>query len=113
MNAKWTKGPWKLQPGFLTVYTTTDPERGTGLTIALAQMCRDQVSSVAEAEANGLLMSAAPELAEACGRFAAWFDNDASPSLCPICGCHRSQHLPDCPVTIARDALAKANGGAA
>jgi hypothetical protein len=52
-KTKHTPIPWKVQAEFLTIYATSDPARGTGITIAIAQILVDQLDGGSqEAEAN-------------------------------------------------------------
>lgn len=53
-----TKGPWKNQPGFNTIYTTSDPESGTGITITIAKTIKTQCEP-SEIIPNADLMAAA------------------------------------------------------
>lgn len=62
-----TPGPWKVQEGYLTVYTTTCPETGTGFTNAIADVhrektCAGSIVPEEEAIANARLIAAAPEM---------------------------------------------------
>lgn len=69
-DAKHTPGPWRVQERFGTVFTTSNPEEGTGMTNAIASACRrgrDAGSEVTldESEANARLIAAAPCMLEA------------------------------------------------
>lgn len=58
-----TPGPWRNQKGFNTVYTTSNPESKTGLTIALFKDCNQCPPEQIMGNAN--LIAAAPEMLEA------------------------------------------------
>ena len=62
-----TKGPWRVQESSLTIFTTCDPENGTGLTNAIAAILTEKDSAgsavqTQEAYANARLIAAAPDL---------------------------------------------------
>ena len=62
--AKHTPGPWRYQPGFLTVYTCSHGE--TGITQAIAKPLDGNGDfNPPTMEANARLISAAPDLLEA------------------------------------------------
>jgi len=96
MKAKFTPGPWLVQPGFLTVYTMSNGESGT--TNAVASVCQESTSSGSsqtreDAEANANLIAAAPELYEALAELREWYTD-----------------IMGMPAHKANAALAKANG---
>lgn len=64
-ETKFTPGPWHVQKGFNTIFTTSDPAKQTGITIAIAKVLDDQVGSQSECNANASLIAAAPDLYEA------------------------------------------------
>lgn len=59
--AQHTPGPWRVQDGFNTIYTTSCPETGTGITIAIAKASDHQCKSE-EVAPNARLLAAAPAL---------------------------------------------------
>ena len=61
MTIQHTAGPWEIQPGFLTVYTYSDPINRVGLTCAIASVNREQ-PAIGEPEANACLIAAAPDM---------------------------------------------------
>ena len=58
-----TPGPWLNQDRFNTVYTTSNPKEGTGLTIALFKDSNQCNKS--QVKPNADLIAAAPEMLEA------------------------------------------------
>jgi hypothetical protein len=55
----YTPGPVKVQPGFNTIYTTSDPDSGTGITIAIASVYPKQLDDPSQVEGNARLLAAA------------------------------------------------------
>lgn len=95
-----TPGPWRAQDDFGTVFTTSDPVRGTGSTNAIAKAFNRLTAHGSDVEpgdeqaANARLMAAAPELLEALEYIVGWGPNwDAEKAR-----------------DMAREAIAKAKG---
>lgn len=121
-ETKRTPGPWKSQPGFMTIYAVPGlEESGCGTTTAIAAILVDQLAGGKhEAEANAAfivqacnehdaLVQQRDALAEACDRLVAHANDNV---CCQFCGNHRTKHLKACAITQARNALALAEGGA-
>ncbi len=108
--ANSTPGPWRVQEGSLTVYTTSDPEAGTGITNAIALPCMTHNSRGSdvgreEAKANAHLIAAAPALLDALEAVLPWVEAncDEDPE-----GCEDEKYLR----VHLRAALAHARGEA-
>lgn len=110
MNTKHTPGPWTI-PDF-------------GPPISIEANRQDEVWCVAEVgngempsdeeEANARLISAAPDLFEACNRLLFWMDNSEVnidlTEMCERSGYDVSPHMHEA-FSAARAAIAKATGG--
>ncbi len=73
MSAGHTPGPWRVQPYFLTVYTTSDPANGLGGTLAIAKpLDGNGLFSAEQVAANANLIGAAPDLLAAAHAALPW-----------------------------------------
>lgn len=109
METKHTPGPWIMeprQPGQKTIRITSPGTNDYFVTLHCEIDCDDVDHDVAIA--NAKLIAAAPDLAEACRKVLEFHDADCAPARCVFCDCEQTNHLPDCPVSAARAALAKA-----
>lgn len=118
MAGGWTKGPWFVNPGFALVEIPGED----------APICQllwpTELRSESETYANGRLIAAAPDLAEAAAKHLEWIDKeragpdyggltrDTHPAGAAIWSRWWSEQLDLCAETeaLARAALAKARG---
>lgn len=102
MNTQHTPAPWSL--GFNGASTKVVDADGKAVCMVTPR----------KGHWNGDLLAAAPELLAALQAIVQRIDpqGDEAPESaeCRVCGNHPSSHAADCPVTIARAAIAKAKG---
>ena len=67
-NERWTKGPWKVNPGHPSIWTLS------GTPIGVTKR-RDDSYATTEDKANALLCAASPDLAEVAIEFVEMFTN--------------------------------------